>query len=339
MVSKVVFDKFTVFDKLTLGFADGINVFVGENGTGKTHVMKAVYSACSVIDNRVDVDFGQKLKNVFLPNSIGRLVHRGVGRSKGKVTVYRTSEDAQQQHISCTISTLNKVEVKKSKWNEDRRSSAIFIPVKDMLANAPGFRSLYAEKHIHFEEVYSDIIDKALLPATRGRLSEQQNRLLNELNKVMSGRVIVKDEQFFLKNKSGELEFTLLAEGYRKLGLLYKLIQNEVLIKGSVLFWDEPEANLNPKLTATVVKILLELQRMGVQIFIATHDYVFLKELSLATTTDTPIKYFSLYRSAQGGVGCSETTNFDDIEKNPIDEAFDGLLNKEIERQLRNGQA
>ncbi len=334
MINKVVFDKFTVFDKLTLNFSDGINIFVGENGTGKTHVMKAVYAACSVIDNRVDLDFGQKLKNVFLPNSIGRLVHRGVGRSKGKVTVYRTSEDKQQRHISCTISTLNNVDVKKSKWNEDRRNSAIFIPVKDMLANAPGFRSLYAEKHIHFEEVYSDIIDKSLLPATRGRLNEQQNSLLKKLDKVMSGKVIVKEEQFFLKNKSGELEFTLLAEGFRKLGLLYKLIQNEVLIKGSVLFWDEPEANLNPKLTAIVVNILLELQKMGVQIFITTHDYVFLKEMDLATKKETPIKYFSLYRSEQGAVECSETNNFDKIEKNPIDEAFDSLLNKEINKQL-----
>ena len=31
-----------------------------------------------------------------------------------------------------------------------------------MLANAPGFRSLYARREIHFEEIYSDILMKAV---------------------------------------------------------------------------------------------------------------------------------------------------------------------------------
>ena len=48
---------------------------------------------------------------------------------------------------------------------------------------------------------------------------------------------------------------------------LWLLIQNGTLTEGSVLFWDEPETNLNPKLFGPVVEILLELQRQGVQIF------------------------------------------------------------------------
>ena len=44
------------------------------------------------------------------------------------------------------------------------------------------------------------------------------------------------------------IEFTLLAEGLRKLGLLWLLIRNGSLKPGAVLFWDEPETNLNPKL-------------------------------------------------------------------------------------------
>jgi len=38
---------------------------------------------------------------------------------------------------------------------------SVYIPVKEMLANAPGFRSLHAQREIHFEEVYSDILDHA----------------------------------------------------------------------------------------------------------------------------------------------------------------------------------
>ena len=78
-----------------------------------------------------------------------------------------------------------------------------------------------------------------------------------------------------------DLELSLLAEGFRKLGLLWLLIRNGTLLEDSVLFWDEPEANLNPKLYRLLMYVLLELQRNGVQVFLATHDYIILKELDL----------------------------------------------------------
>lgn len=49
--------------------------------------------------------------------------------------------------------------------------------------------------------------------------------------------------------------------------------KNGMLEKGSVLFWDEPEANINPKYIPIIVDLLLVLSRSGVQIFVSTHDY------------------------------------------------------------------
>ena len=57
------------------------------------------------------------------------------------------------------------------------------------------------------------------------------------------------------------------------------MIRNGLLERGTILLWDEPEANLNPQLYPLVVEILLELQKNGVQIFIATHNYNFAKYL------------------------------------------------------------
>jgi hypothetical protein len=44
---------------------------------------------------------------------------------------------------------------------------SVYIPVKDMMVNAPGFRSLYNLRNIHFEEVYADIIDKVFIGSLR----------------------------------------------------------------------------------------------------------------------------------------------------------------------------
>ena len=45
MFNKIVLEKFTAFQKLELGFSPGINILIGENGTGKTHILKALYAS------------------------------------------------------------------------------------------------------------------------------------------------------------------------------------------------------------------------------------------------------------------------------------------------------
>lgn len=335
MITKFRAEDFTAFTNLLVNFSPGINILIGENGTGKTHIMKAIYSACCVVDKRVERTFDNKLKSVFLPLSIGRLVHRKVGGATGKVAVYRT-DGGKDRYITCTISNVGRADVSSSNWKDEQKLEAIFIPVKDMLANAPGFRALYSQKELFYEEIYADIIDKAFLPIPRGKQDPKVTKLLNILQKAMSGKVIEKKENFYLKNKSGELEFPLLAEGYRKLGLLYTLIHNGTLTQGSVLFWDEPEANLNPKLARTVVSILLELQKLGVQIFISTHDYVLLKEFQMAASPTNDILYHTLYRGEDGNIQHNSTKVFDELGHNAIDETYADILDREISNELKN---
>ena len=333
MITKFKAHGFTVFSDIDISFSPGINVIVGENGTGKTHLMKAVYSACSIIGKNLDRTLAQKVNAVFMPDSIGRLVHRTKGRSSGEFTVYRKKEeDEKERSITLSLTTLGKAGQKSVNWHEDTNPEVTFIPVKDMLANAPGFRSLFSSKVLPYEEVYLDILDKAFMPVSRG-LSKECEKLLKLLQTAMDGKVVNKDEKFYLKNKTGNLEFPLLAEGYRKLGLLYLLIQNGSLIKGSVLFWDEPEANLNPKLSSAVVNILLELQRMGVQIFITTHDYVLLKEFDLATTPSDNVLYHTLYKE-NDTVKCASTSVMSEMSPNAIDDTFARLLDTEIQKGL-----
>lgn len=319
---------------MEIDFCPGINIIIGQNGTGKTHILKSLYSACAIADKRELKTFNQKLNGVFLPNSIGRLVHRSLGRNQGSVKVFRKNEAGKDVSVTCTITNLNKATTVLNGWKTEKTFEAIYIPVKDMLANAPGFRSLVSQKKIYFEEIYQDIIDKALLPAARGKQSKECQSLLNELNKAISGKVIEKKEMFFLKNSEGELEFTLLAEGYRKLGLLYKLIQNETLVKGSVLFWDEPEANLNPKMIRAVVRILISLQKMGVQIFLSTHNYVVLKEFELATQDDDTILYHALYKDDNNDLQHFSTTEADKLSPNSIDDVFADILDRELEKGI-----
>jgi len=340
MLEKIKFEKFTAFEKLEVKFSSGINIFVGENGTGKTHILKAAYAACDIAKSKGG--FAEKINNVFLPSGkqIGRLVKRSSVSSKGAIEVVRRLADDKKIALRLSLSNHTtkpeKATVSGSTkvWLENPMEAA-YIPVKDMMANAPGFRSLYEEREIHFEEVYVDIIRKASLPILKGPTDKPRKQLLENLQEAMDGKVTTKNEEFFLRSRHGELEFTLLAEGFRKMGLLWILIQNGTLLNGSVLFWDEPETNLNPKLMRAVIGILLELQRVGVQIFLSTHDYIILKEFDLQATKDDNILFHSLFRNQETDeIEVASTASYLEISPNAIDDTFGSIVDREIEKSM-----
>lgn len=224
-----------------------------------------------------------------------------------------------------------------ARWSEDAVES-VFIPVKEMLSTGPGFRSLYAQREIHFEETYADVLDRAYRPALRGPVGASRKGILKTLQKAVEGHVTVRNEEFFLRNRHGNLEFTLLAEGMRKLGLLWLLVRNGILFNGSVLFWDEPETNLNPKVFAVFVEILLQLQRMGVQVLMATHDYAILKEMELLMQENDSVRFHTLYRSGSEGELTCETADLPfELDHSPIAEAFTSLYDRAVARSLRRG--
>ena len=88
VLTRAKLERFTAFESLDIEFSPGINVLVGENGTGKTHLMKACYAACDVTTSKSH--FAEKLVDTFLPRARipGRLVKRRVGRAKCSVAIF-----------------------------------------------------------------------------------------------------------------------------------------------------------------------------------------------------------------------------------------------------------
>ncbi len=327
-------ERFTAFKTLDIDFSPGINVLIGENGSGKTHILKAVYAACDVAGK--NEDFAEKLANVYLPmdRNLGRLVHRQRGRARGTVTVFRGKKSIRAAFSTIKGTVRDAIIEGAEQWSKDKLECA-YIPVKEMLSNAPNFLSLYNSRDVHFEEVYADILLRAYRPRLRGPIGAKKERLLEILGKHVGGKIVIWNEEFVRQGPDGKLEFTLLAEGLRKLGLLWLLIQNGTLLEGAVLFWDEPETNLNPSLFGIVVEVLLELQRYGVQIFLATHDYVFLKELDLLCQEKDRVKYHALYRSKDSDtMSVASTNDYLAIHPNAIADAFSDLYDRDIQRAL-----
>ena len=337
MITTVSLKNFTVFEELKMECAPGVNIFIGENGTGKTHLLKLIYAACDLTKSPLE-DMLLELQETFKTHP-AKLIHNIQFNTEAFLKLSRKKED---QNLSLKVSlkdlknnlALNSYPDPCSDWEKEPIDS-IFIPPKEILSNAPGFRSLYSSREVAFDRTYYDIIDKAFLPPLRN--IENFEGMILKLEQALGGHIEQEGERFFLRKKEGiRFDFMLVAEGLKKLGLLWLLIKNGSIKKGSVLCWDEPDANLNPKLLKIVASILLELQQMGVQIFLSTHNYVLLKEFDLQTKKNHSVRFHAFYRDLESGsVKLESTDHYLNIAPNAIADTFDDLYDRDIQRTLK----
>ena len=88
--------------------------------------------------------------------------------------------------------------------------------------------------------------------------------------------------------------------------------------KGSVLFWDEPETNINPKYIPVLAELLIMLEKEGVQIFVSSHDYFLSKYIEVKREKDSNVQYISLYKDEKNHVRCEISKEFELLEHNTI---------------------
>lgn len=324
--------NFTVFEDIKIPFSKGINVLVGENGVGKTHIMKAAYAACQA--SKHDVSFVQKTTMLFRPDqsSIGRLVNRNKsGNNQARISV--ESDTAKIGMIFSTKTRKWDAEVvSEENWEKQMSDlTSVFIPAKEILSNAWNLDAAVKMGNVEFDDTYLDIIAAAKIAISRGVDSAARKKYLDVLQKISAGKVTLYEDRFYLKPGSqAKLEFNLVAEGLRKIALLWQLIKNGTLEKGSVLFWDEPEANINPKYIPVLAELLIMLESEGVQILVSTHDYFLSKYIEVKRGKSSNIQYISLYKDEEERVRCETAEGFELLEHNAIMDTFRQFYREEI---------
>lgn len=332
-LNKITLKNFTVFDQLDMEFSSGINVLIGVNGKGKTHVMKVLYSACQAVDKKVS--FSQKMVGCFGPDDhrISHLVRRKRGNTDALVRISGSdSSGLEKKTIAAQFSSKTKkwdaIVTGEEGWEklfEDLVSS--FIPAKEILSNAYNLAAAVEKNNVSFDDTYIDIVNSAKVDITAGKNPNSKQALLSQIEAIIGGKVLFdsKRDEFYWKQGNSLLEFNLVAEGIRKIALIWQLVKNGTLEKGSILFWDEPEANINPIHMPIIVDLLLALQRNGVQIFIATHDYILAKYIEIKAQSNDNLAFFSFY-DADGVVQCEKNCKFSQLTHNDIMNAFNQLL-------------
>jgi putative AbiEii toxin of type IV toxin-antitoxin system len=338
-IERMILREFTAFTDAEFEFCPGINVLIGANSTGKTHALKAMYSLVKTFERahrdsiqdreRLSSLVADKFQGVFKPDAVGRLVRRHRGRGTGEIKLtYDRSE------ITTAITTLSNVTVDYSHFPTPPRS--VYLPVHEFLSVSEGFIAAYTNRETSFDETYFDLSVALTASPLTGQRQAEISDLVTPLEKALGGTITQKLGRFYIKLPEGKLEAHLVAEGYRKLAGLMRLITNGTLTQNGILFWDEPEANLNPNLVTVVVNMLRTLADSGIQMFIATHDYLLSQELSLLAEYEpetVDIRFFALHKpSRRAGVDVETGNSLVEIDNNPILAEFSAHYDREILR-------
>ncbi len=386
MIAGIEIENFTAFGSLPLSLSPRVNVIIGSNGTGKTHLLKAIYALALAGEPSADgrsnkeaaAEISNKLLRLFSPDEsrIGALRANG---AKAPSRLSLVGSDDSRVAISFG-SRSQVVQIKVDAHGTGHELRPVFIPTKEVLSLVRGMRHPQHDRttvEMIFDDSYIDLAEVLVRPSFEDAASSlaEDPRLSSAIRALVSlvgGRYIwtggsafrfepgryedradparskskaaqaYQDStitRFVRKRGQEPLASGMTAEGFRKVGILHRLLCNGSINPGAtgVLLWDEPEANLNPKLMKKLVQVLLELSRNGQQIVIATHDYVLLKWLDLLADKgkDDHVRFHALYRDlATQNVAVESADSYSLISKTAISDTFAELFDEDMARAL-----
>lgn len=334
MLKTLTIHNFTKFPDATLEFSSGLNVIVGENGTGKTHILKLGYAALYVA-SQVPEKADEKEKEVVLRNAL-----KGIFKASSVNKLFSFTGNGQR---TCSVDTLldqatvawifnfdeQIISAPSDAWmgkNKDQGSLdfftavniavkkrpryPVFIPAKEMLSIYPGFTYALENRELAFDDTYLHLAKALGAAELKGEALKAIESYAQNVERITNTICIKYNDKFLLepfKVEQGEvsqypkIEAHLAAEGDRKIGMLSYLLHNGTLQPGASLFWDEPEANLNPKLIKKLAAVLVELSGI-MQITIATHSLFLLRELEILQENRGLVnaRYFGLHLTDNG---------------------------------------
>lgn len=339
MIKSLQLNGFTCFPDNTLNFSSGINVMIGKNGTGKTHLMKCLAATLKAnLEFRTSTaqtkdKYGElltdKLVAYFKPDVLGHLVNREAMTCKVDVNI-------DDQLISYNFST--KMKLAKTETSTSLATPHfLYIPPREVFSLFEGFIGLYEKREISFDETYVDLAKALDVTPLKGKAFNEAMGIVKPLLDNWNVQVTKKNNRFYIVDKGIEYEAHLVAEGLRKIATLLYLAGNGELKENSILFWDEPEANLNPSLISVVAQLLKSLAKHGVQIFIATHDYLLTHRLSLYAEypdADSPACTFFSLQKEENKMVIEQADSLACIQNNAILDEYAAFY--DLETQLIN---
>ena len=287
MINQIKLNNFGPLTGIHWSSLGKINLIIGGNGSGKTFLLKAIYSSLRTLEEYKRGDeqrsaseiLWEKLYWTFQAEKIGDLVSKGADAPlSSAITIdqevfsYSFGKDTSKQ-----ISSLDNLV-------PPRASNSIFLPAKEVLSlHQIILKSREQDKVFGFDDTYFDLAKALRISTSKGRNYDEFAKSRRQLEEILGG-VVEYDEAsgrwLFVKGRH-KFPIGVTAEGIKKIAILDTLLGNRYLDTNSVVLIDEPESALHPTAISQLLDIVAMLAERGIQFFMASHSYFVVKKLYL----------------------------------------------------------
>lgn len=286
MINKVEFKNYGPLSQCAWSELGKINLVIGANGSGKTFLLKAIYSGLRTLEDYKRGDdqrsaseiLTDKIYWTFQAEKIGDLVSKGADAPLScRITFnkqdfsYSFGKDTSKQILNLENHVL------------PRTSNSVFLPAKEVLSlHQIILKSREHDKVFGFDDTYLDLA-RALRPTTKGKNYKEFSTSRINLEEILGGVVEFDEASGRWQFVKGRYKFPIgvTAEGVKKIAILDTLLGNRYLDTDSIVLIDEPEAALHPTAISQLLDIVAMLAERGIQFFLASHSYFVVKKLFL----------------------------------------------------------
>ncbi|MDD2760996.1 MAG: ATP-binding protein [Methylomonas sp.] len=351
------FGPLTEIDWQNLG---SINLVIGNNGCGKSFLLKAIYSAVRTLEDFKRGDNPDRPDHILLNKLFWTFQAEGVGNlvssSSSTDLLFGLTLDGHKFSYKLTKPFRNAIDG----WINDvppRKDNSIFLPAKEILSFYHIIlKSRQQDQLLGFDDTYLDLAralqispGKDFMDAATREIWISDNspksgcgswdfqQATSNLKGLIGGEInydettnrwYFEHEEF---NKKERYAMGATAEGIKKIAVLDRLLKNGYLNENSIIFIDEPESTLHPEAISTFLNIIAILAKHGIQFFIASHSYFVIKKLFLIAQEHK----LSIPVLSKEGESWQQSNLLHDFPDNPIIDESIRLYEQEVDLAFR----
>lgn len=288
-ISEVQLKNFGMIENFSSNQFANINLIIGENGTGKTFFLKALYSAVRSLEEYKRGDdiktisevLSEKLRWTFQVEKLGDMVTKT--SEDGLSLNMRLGNDEINYQFS--QSAFSKVGTA-SASEKGKEGNSVYIPAKEVLSLfSVILKSREVDKSFGFDDTYYDLVKALRISPSRGKNYTVFANSRKVVSNIIDGKVDYDEEagKWFYKNKKNQkFSIGVTSEGMKKVAIIDRLLANGYLDNNSIIFIDEIESALHPEAICQLLDMIDTIANdMGLQVFITSHSYFIIKNLCL----------------------------------------------------------
>jgi len=338
MFNKLSIKNFRSIENLEIDDINRINIFVGENNSGKTSILEALFLLIGISNPRLNVtinnfrdliltennDLCFNFRNLSMDNHIELIAYENRSTFRKLIITPKISRKTTSTSNDQNISSLIDIEKEIININAETKSKEDIQGLNLDYSISPGSKKYHAELNIDEAKVNSTIDNnyresllghfynnKTIYGSLPDKISEllqkkKKDKLINLL-KIVDNKVediaLSRSGMIFIDIGLNEMiPINIMGDGFKK---VCAVIANLLVLDKGIFLIDEIENGLHSITQELIWKSILEIsEKLKQQLFIATHSYetikILLGVIQNNDLNENNIRVYAIHKNKEG---------------------------------------